>query len=138
MWDCGDTFRTWQVGGLDALGLGGLWLACGFGPKGMMEAPMASFLLADEIVARLPHCAARAAADAPASDPSAGPPTPFPSVPSAAARAVVLALTDPCREASGVRAVTPAQSPRHAARAAARAGRGEVTVISLPRGDQEM
>ncbi|KAL1529151.1 hypothetical protein AB1Y20_000110 [Prymnesium parvum] len=41
------------VGECAAVGFANLWLACGFGPKGIMEGPMAGRLLAELIVAKL-------------------------------------------------------------------------------------
>mmetsp|Transcript_30203 Transcript_30203/g.68196 ORF Transcript_30203/g.68196 Transcript_30203/m.68196 type:complete len:97 (+) Transcript_30203:526-816(+) len=42
-----------MVGECAALGFGGLWLACGFGPTGIMEGPAAAALLAERLVVRL-------------------------------------------------------------------------------------
>ena len=41
------------VGELAPLGLPNLWMACGFGPSGVMEGPMAASLLAARLAARL-------------------------------------------------------------------------------------
>ena len=41
------------VGECAELGYGGLWLACGFGPSGIMEGPHAATLLAERLLARL-------------------------------------------------------------------------------------
>lgn len=88
------------VGECDSLGLSNLWLACGFGPSGIMEGPAAAKMLATRVAARIdaarpatPHAAPKETAAS-----AQGKPRRVASaVDEGEAAHVAMAAMDPCR-----------------------------------------